>query len=79
MSRLEEECIMYVGRNRSGIDSGNIDYGIFVSKFERMSIGCLEDSLKSLKVLEGRVLDRISELKGGSNVPEVDSRTKDQG
>ena len=63
MSRLDEECIMYIGRNRSGIDSGKIDYGIFTDKFDRMSIGCLEDSLKSLKVLQDRIEERLKQLK----------------
>jgi hypothetical protein len=67
MSRLEEECIFYIGRNRSGIDSGEIDYGIFMSKFERMSVGCLEDALKSLNVIETRIKERIEELQRESS------------
>lgn len=63
MSRLDEECIMYIGRNRSGIDSGEIDYGIFIDKFERMSIRCLEDSLRSLAVIKERIDARLIELK----------------
>ncbi len=62
MSRLDEECIMYIGRNRSGIDSGEIDYGIYIDKFERMSVHCLKDALRSLKVIETRVHERIKEL-----------------
>ena len=63
MSRLDEECIMYVGRNRSGMDAGEIDYGIFTDKFDCMSVGCLEDALKSLDVLRARCSERIIELK----------------
>ncbi len=62
MSRLEEECIMYIGRNRSGIDSGEIDYGIFTDKFERMSIHCLKDALRSLRVIQERIDERIKKL-----------------
>jgi hypothetical protein len=62
MSRLEEECIMYVGRNRSGMDAGEIDYGIYLAKFERMSLGDLTDALKSLDIMKNRVLSRITEL-----------------
>lgn len=65
MSRLEEECIMYVGRNRSGIDSGRIDYGIFVDKFERMSLPDLFDSLETIEVIVSRIKERIVELGGG--------------
>ena len=63
MSRLDEECIIYIGRNRSGIDSGNIDYGIITDKFERMSIVCLNDSLQSLRVIKDRIKERIEYLK----------------
>lgn len=37
MSRLDEECIMAVVRNRSGVDSGEIDYHLNVLRFENMS------------------------------------------
>lgn len=62
MSRLEEECIMYIGRNRSGIDSGCIDYGIFTDRFDRMCIKDLKDCLRSIDVIEQRVRERIAEL-----------------
>lgn len=62
MSRLDEECIMAVVRNRSGFDSGNIDYHLIMTRFERMSIGCLEDAIKTLDVLRLRCIERIGEL-----------------
>lgn len=62
MSRLDEECIMAIVRNRSGIDSGEIDYCLMVTRFERMSIGCLEDAIRTLDVLRSRCSERIQEL-----------------
>lgn len=62
MSRLEEECIMAVVRNRSGIDSGEIDMTLMIKRFERMSIGCLKDAIKTLEVLRLRCVKRIQDL-----------------
>ena len=62
MSRLDEECIMAVVRNRSGLDSGEIDYSLMCDKFDRMSIGCLQDALKTLSVLQNKCTERIAEL-----------------
>jgi hypothetical protein len=56
---------MYIGRNRSGIDSGCIDYGIFLEKFDRMSVGDLDDALNLLLALEKRILARVAEIQGG--------------
>jgi hypothetical protein len=67
MSRLEEECIAYIGRNRSGIDAGQIDYGIFTDKFDRMSEGCLNDALRSLEVIRKRIEERLEQLKTDKN------------
>lgn len=62
MSRLEEECIMAVVRNRSGMDSGEIDYNLMTDKFEQMSIGCLKDALITLGVLADKCRERIKVL-----------------
>lgn len=58
MSKLDEECIMAVVRNRSGIDSGEIDYNIKVEKFERMSVGCLDDAIATLDELKEKCIAR---------------------
>lgn len=62
MSRLEEECIVAVVRNRSGIDAGEIDYTLMCDKFDRMSVGCLKDGLRTLDVLKQKFQDRIKKL-----------------
>jgi hypothetical protein len=62
VSILDEECIMYVGRNRSGVDSGEIDYGILSDKFERLSVNDLEDVAAKLRLLQEKVLDQIDWL-----------------
>ena len=62
MSRLDEEYIMAVVRNRSGIDAGEIDYNLSVDKFDRMSIGCLLDTITTLKTLIDKCEDKISQL-----------------
>lgn len=64
MSRLEEECIAYIGRNRSGIDAGKIDYGVRVEKFENMSVFDLKEALVSLSVIKEKIEERILELEG---------------
>lgn len=63
MSRLDEECIMAVVRNRSGIDSGEIDCHLNLDMFERMSLGDLDDTLRTLDVLASLCLKRVGELK----------------
>lgn len=60
--RLAQEYIIAVVRNRSGIDAGEIDYNLNVKRFERMSIGCLNDAIKMLDVLRQRCIDRRCEL-----------------
>lgn len=60
--RLTQECIMAVVRNRSGIDAGEIDYSLFVAKFDRMSIGCLKDAIVTLDTLKKKCVDRIQVL-----------------
>lgn len=62
MSRIEEEYIIAIVRNRSGVDAGEIDYSLKVDKFEKMSIGCLKDTLKTMSVLETKIKDRLTEL-----------------
>lgn len=62
MSRLEDECIFAIVRNRSGIDSGEIDYHLKMDRFERMSIYCLKNALQTIEVLKTRCLNRIVEL-----------------
>ena len=62
--RLSQECIMAVVRNRSGIDAGEIDYTLRVAKFDRMSVGCLEDAIKTIDVLRKKCADRIQHLIG---------------
>ena len=61
--RLKQETIMAVVRNRSGKDSGEIDYNLMCDKFDRMSIGCLQDAIVTLNVLQKKCIDRIRELK----------------
>lgn len=62
MSRMEEECIVYVGRNRSGIDSGEIDWTICTQKFERQPIPSLIEIIKALDYLKQRCCERIIEI-----------------
>lgn len=57
---------MAVVRNRSGIDSGEIDYNLNVARFDRMSRGCLEDAVKTLGVLRQRCVERLRELEAES-------------
>lgn len=60
--RLDQEYIMAVVRNRSGIDSGEIDYSIPVAKFQKQDVGSLVDIHETLCVLCEKVRNRISEL-----------------
>jgi len=62
MSRLNEEYIMAVVRNRSGIDSGEIDYSIPVDKFDKQSIQSLEEIKTELARLIKKCEDRIREV-----------------
>jgi len=59
MSRLDDEYIMAVVRNRSGIDSGEIDYSLSIDRFDKLSIGCLMDCIDTLGVLAGKCKDEI--------------------
>lgn len=61
--RLREETIMAVVRNRSGIDAGEVDYSLMCAKFDKLSIGCLEDVIATLKTLKKKCEVRIEELK----------------
>lgn len=64
MSRLDEEYIMAVVRNRSGIDSGEIDYSIKVDRFDKLSERDLNEVLNMLDRLEHRVIEEISRRQG---------------
>lgn len=64
MSRIEDEYILYVGRNRSGQDSGQIDYGIRINRFEDLSTSDLEDMIKTLNVLISKTNERLLHLCG---------------
>ena len=59
MSRLDDECIMAVVRNRSGIDSGEIDYSLMIERFENLSDGCLMDCMDTLGVLAAKCKNLI--------------------
>ncbi len=60
MSRLDDEYILAVVRNRSGIDSGEIDYSIPIDKFEGQRVSCLKEVITTLHQLEGKCLSRIA-------------------
>jgi hypothetical protein len=62
MSRLDEEFIMAVVRNSSGIDSGELDYSIKSDRFENLSF---KDILKVKDVLidlSTKCNERIAEM-----------------
>ena len=63
MSRLEEECIMAVVRNRSGMDAGEIDYTLMSYKFDGQSEPSLREIVKTLGQLNKKCLERIEQLK----------------
>ena len=62
MSRLDEECIMAVVRNRSGIDSGEIDYTLMVDRFENLSYADLMAVMGTLEDLVDRTAKRLRDL-----------------
>ncbi len=62
MSRLDEECIMAVVRNRSGVDSGEIDYELMVERFENLSYADLMAALAMLETLVDRTAKRLRDL-----------------
>jgi hypothetical protein len=68
MSRLEEECIVYIGRNRSGMDAGEIDHGILSYKFEGLHEPSLRIMQRELDFLHKRCEERIAEIKKCNHV-----------
>ena len=64
MSRLDEEYIMAVVRNRSGIDSGEIDYSIKCDRFERLNVADLCEVIKTINILGRRCTERLAEIAG---------------
>lgn len=70
-SRLEEEYILAVVRNRSGIDSGEIDYSIRSDRFERQDAFSLLEIAKTLDALKVKVAEQIAKV-GGSLVIKTD-------
>lgn len=68
--RLDQEFILGVVRNRSGIDSGEIDYNIRCHKLSNQSKGCLQDILSTLDCLKIEVKKEIALRDGfGWNYP----------
>jgi hypothetical protein len=63
MSRLDDECVMAVVRNRSGESAGEIDMDLFTERFEKLCIGDLDDVLITLNTLSKRCMIRKKELK----------------
>lgn len=61
MSRIEDEYIMAVVRNRSGVDSGELDYSIRCSRFDELSVRDLKEVREILCRLSDRVVERIFE------------------
>ena len=62
MSRLDDECIMAVVRNRSGIDSGEIGYSILVARFEAQTKNSLVEIINILDILKDKCLNRIEKI-----------------
>ena len=62
MSRLEEEYILAVVRNRSGMDAGEIDFSIPVDKFEGQRVTCLNEIIKTLDHLKSECINRIKTI-----------------
>ena len=60
--RLEQEYIMAVVINRSGIDSGEVDYSIPCAKFDSLHEVTLEAAIKVLETLKNRCRERIAFL-----------------
>lgn len=60
--RLNQECIMAIVRNRSGIDSGEIDYIIKGARFDSQNIKSMFEIISTLKELINRCQDRIDEM-----------------
>ena len=76
MSRLDEECIMAVVRNRSGIDSGEIDYSIMSDKFDQQQIPCLKEIMATLSQLRMKCQDRIDEVKSCNHDWKLDKHSR---
>lgn len=61
--RLCQEYLMAVVINRSGIDSGEVDMAIPVSRFDSLHEFTLRRVVEELDHLRGKVLERIAFLK----------------
>jgi len=61
--RLDEETIISIGRNRSGIDSGEIDYTIMCDKFNQQDAGSLCYMISTMEDLIKQCKRRINKLK----------------
>jgi hypothetical protein len=64
MSRLDDEYIMAVVRNRSGVDSGEIDYSIKCDRFDRLSLGDLAKIIKTINELGRKCTERMTAIVG---------------
>ena len=60
--RLSEETIIAIVRNRSGIDSGEIDYNLKCEKFDNLSQYDLGQMLKTIKVLQSKCEDKLKDV-----------------
>lgn len=60
--RLEQEYIMAVVINRSGIDSGEVDMSIPTDRFEHLPVACLLEVVKELDYLKLYTENRLAAL-----------------
>ena len=65
---MSKDIIMDIGTHRSGIDSGEIDYGVFIQEFENLSIKSLDKVIKILKELEEKCNERKIKLDKDRNL-----------
>lgn len=61
-SRLDEEYIMAVVRNRSGVDAGEIDYSLHVGRLDIMDMEDLKVARQVIGILADRINDRVDAL-----------------
>ena len=66
-SRLEQEYVVAVVINRSGIDSGEVDYSIPIDRFEKLRPTTLKAVIEELNFLKRKFRKRLLEL-GRPNV-----------
>ncbi len=60
--RLDQETIIAIVRNRSGVDCGEIDYNIRGERFDNQDIKSIFEIISALKDLINRCQDRIDEI-----------------